>query len=413
MRQRYLVAVKLAETFFRGLFVLICTYNLPLESAGRFGFYVTFVSLCVFFLGFERHIDIQRQVAGLSPLAVKKRMAEALKFFLVQYSAALLLLGFAVLLLGIPIGAAVLFMAIVVGEHISTQAYLAVLIAPTIYPLFLAVTFKSAVQLLAVLYPLWQGDAYLSPQYVYVIWAIASVGLALFTAIAGLLWGRNRVPDSGDELPYQTVAKQYYASAYHFLIGFVAVAMLQFDRLVIGIMLSATDAGVYFRHIALGGLALQLFNIVSYTRVAPQVFQLGRGLARARASEVVTTEYRRFALFIIAATGLSLVANKLMGNPAQRFHLEPFVLCLIMVGLLFRSSADYQGLLLLTTQSDGLVLRNQVASLVVGTACVFLLSWSFQLQGAFVGTLLAPMMYFFLNRKFAMLRFRQIESHQQ
>lgn len=410
MRQRYLVGTKLAETLFRGLFVLICIYKLPLESAGRFGLYVTFVSLCVFGLGFERYIDTQRQVAGLSPSAVRKRMAETLKFFLVQYSVALLLLGFAVLLLGVPIGAAVLFMAVVVGEHISTQAYLAVLIAPTIYPLLLAVTVKSAVQLLAVLYPLWQGEAYLSLQYVYEVWVSASMCLALFAAVGGSLWRRNRVRDSGDELPHQTVAKQYRASAYHFLIGVVAVAMLQLDRLVIGTMLSATDAGIYFRHITLGGLALQLFNIVSYTRVAPQVFQLGRGLAWARASDVVTTEYRRFALFVIAAAGLSLIANKLMGNPAQRFHLEPSLLCIITVGVLFRASADYQGLLLLTTKSDGLVLRNQIASLVVGTACVLFLSWSFQLQGAFVGTLLAPMMYFFLNRKFAMSRFRQIES---
>jgi len=413
MRQRYLVGTKLAETLFRGLFFLICIYKLPLESAGRFGLYVTFVSLCVFVLGFERYIDTQRQVAGLSPSAVRRRMADSLKFFLVQYCAALLLMGFAVLLLGFPVSAVMLFMAVVVGEHISTQAYLAVLIAPRIYPLLLAAAVKNAVQLIAVLYPLWQGDAYLSPQYVYEIWVTASIGLALFTAVAGLLWGRNRTPCSGDELPHQTVAQQYHASAYHLLIGVVAVAMLQMDRLVIGTTLSATDTGIYFRHIALGGLALQVFNIVSYTRVAPQIFQLGRGLAWDRASDVVTKEYRRFALLMIAAAGLSLFANQLIGNPAQRFHLEPYFLCLVIAGVLFRASADYQGLLLLTMKCDSQVLRNQIVAVVVGTACLLLLSWSFQLQGAFVGAMLLSVVYYFLNRKFAMSRIRQIESSQQ
>jgi hypothetical protein len=413
MRQRYLVGIKLAETVFRGLFVLICTYKLPLESAGRFGLYVALVSLCVFGLGFERYIDTQRQVAGLSPSAVRQRMADTLKFFFTQYCGGLLLLGLSVLLLDIPVRTAGLFMAAVVGEHISTQAYLAVLIAPRTYPLLLAVTAKNALQLLAVLYPLWQGGTYLVPQYVYEIWATASIGLTLFAALGWWMWARRSMPLSGDELPQQAVVQQYHASAYHFLIGLVGVAMLQMDRLVVGITLPAADTGIYFRHIALGGLALQVFNIASYTRVAPHVFQLGRGLAWTRASEVVTTEYRRFALFIIATAGLSLFANQLMGDLVQRFHLEPSLLWFVTVGVLFRASADYQGLLLLAAKCDRLLLCNQIATVAIGTACVLFLSWSFKLHGAFVGAMLASMVYFFLNRKFAMTHYRQLESAPQ
>jgi len=413
MRQRYLVGTKLAETLFRGLFVLICIYQLPLETAGHFGLYVTLVTLSVFGLGFERYIDTQRQVAGLSSSAVMQRMTDTLKFFLVQYCAALLLLGFMVLLLDIPVSTAGLFMIVVVGEHISTLAYLAVLIAPRTYPLLLAATAKNAGQLLAVLYPLWHGKAYLSPQYVYEIWATASIGLVLFAAVGGLLWGCNRPPRAGDELPHQTVARQYQASAYHLVIGLVAVVMLQMDRLVIGTTLSATDIGIYFRHITLGGLALQVFNIASYTRIAPEVFRSARSHHWKAASGSVAIEYRRFALVVIATIGLSLFANQLMGNPAQRFKIEPSLLCLVTVGVLFRASADYQGLLLLAAKCDRLLLRNQIAAVAIGSACLLLLSWSFQLQGAFVGTMLASMMYFFLNRKFAISRFRQLESSSQ
>lgn len=85
MRQRYLVGTKLLETLSRGLFVLVCTYRLPLEEAGRFGLLATVIGLLSFVLGFERQIDMQRQIAGRSSSAIRRRMADTLRFFRAHY----------------------------------------------------------------------------------------------------------------------------------------------------------------------------------------------------------------------------------------------------------------------------------------------------------------------------------------
>ena len=45
MRQRVILGTKLFETVARGVFVLSCTYRLPLVDAGQFGLGVTLIGL--------------------------------------------------------------------------------------------------------------------------------------------------------------------------------------------------------------------------------------------------------------------------------------------------------------------------------------------------------------------------------
>lgn len=66
-----------------------CTYALPLEDAGRFGLAATIIGLLAFVLGYERYIDLQRQIAGRSSLAIRCRLAETLKFYGVHYAVVL------------------------------------------------------------------------------------------------------------------------------------------------------------------------------------------------------------------------------------------------------------------------------------------------------------------------------------
>jgi hypothetical protein len=408
MRQRYLVGTKLLETFSRGLFVLVCTYRLPLEEAGRFGLLATIIGLLSFGLGFERQIDVQRQIAGRSSSAIRRRLGDTLRFFRTHYLLVLPLSMLVATLAGVPAWTLGLATIVVIGEHICNQGYQAVLLSSRAFPLLVATATKSTLQLLAVTYFSWQEPDAFTTLAILEVWAVASV---IYLGVAGfwwLSWTREPLPQQGDELSAQGVFLQYQASSFHFLIGAIAVAALQIDRLLISGLLGPADIGLYFRHVTLTSLAFQVFNIASFNRVAPSIYQQARQKAWKRCAQVVRTEYARFALLFSGAVALALLADHALGRPSQRLGLEVSFLLIITAAVLLRTAADYKGLLLLSLGGDRALLRNQACAVVLGGAGLFLLSWAYSLPGAFIGAALMPMLYFLFNSVSVRGRYSQL-----
>jgi hypothetical protein len=409
MRQRYLVGTKLLETFSRGLFVLVCIYLLPLEEAGRFGLLATIIGLLSFCLGFERQIDVQRQIAGRSSSAIRRRLGDTLRFFRTHYLLVLPLSMLVATLAGVPAWMLGLATTVVIGEHISNQGYQAVLLSHRAFPLLVASATKSTLQLLAVTYFSWKEPDAFTMLAILEVWAVASV---IYLGVAGfwwLSWTREPLPLQGDELPVQGFFLQYQASSFHFLIGAIAVAALQIDRLLISGLLGPSDTGLYFRHVTLMSLAFQVFNIASFNRVAPGIYQQARQKAWKRCAQVVRTEYARFALLFSGAVALALLADHALGHPSRRLGLEASFLLIITAAVLLRTAADYKGLLLLSLGGDRALFRNQACAVVLGGAGLFLLSWAYSLPGAFIGAVLMPMLYFLFNSLSVRGRYSQLD----
>lgn len=409
MRQRYLVGTKLLETLSRGLFVLVCTYRLPLEEAGRFGLLATIIGLLSFGLGFERQIDVQRQIAGRSPSAIRQRLGDTLRFFRAHYLLVLPLSMLVATLAGVSAWTLCLATMVVIGEHLSNQGYQAVLLNPRAFPLLVATATKSTLQLLAVSYLSWREPDALTMLAILQVWAVSSL---VYLGVAGVWWvswRREPLPLQGDELPTQTIFLQYQASSFHFLIGAVAVAALQTDRLLISGLLGPTDIGIYFRHITLTSLAFQVFNIASFNRVAPSIYQLARQKAWKRCAQVVRIEYARFALIFAGSVSLALLADHALDHPSRRLGLEASFLIIITAAVLLRTAADYKGLLLLSLGGDRALFRNQTSAVVLGGAGLFLLSWAYSLPGAFIGAALTPMLYFLFNSLSVQGRYSQLD----
>lgn len=408
IRQRHLVGTKLLETLCRGLFVLVCTYQLPLEEAGRFGMLATVIGLLSFGLGFERQIDMQRQIAGRSSSAIRRRLADTIRFFGAHYLLVLSISMLTATLVGVPAWLLTLITVVLIGEHLSNQAYQAVLLNSRAFPLLVAASAKNSLQLLAVLYLSWREPEAFTALSILQVWALASVGYVAIAGVWWLRWVQEPIALQGDELPTQTILLQYQASSFHFLIGAVAVAALQIDRLLIAGALTPIDIGVYFRHVTLASLAFQVFNIASFSRVAPGVYQLARQKAWGRAAQVVRIEYTRFALLFASSVALALVADQMLGNPTRRLGLEATFLMIITVAVLLRTAADYKGLELLSMGGDQALFHNQATAVVVGAGGLLLLSWRYHLPGAFLGSVLTPMFYFLLNRLSVKRRYGQI-----
>jgi hypothetical protein len=410
MRQRYLVGTKLLETLSRGMFVLVCTYRLPLEEAGRFGLLATVIGLLSFGLGFERQIDMQRQIAGRSSSAIRRRMADTLRFFRAHYLLVLPISMLAATLAGVSAWPLMLATLVVIGEHLSNQAYQAVLLNPRAFPLLVAASVKNSLQLLAVLYLSWREPEALTALSILQVWALASIGYIAIAGVWWLRWAREHIALQGDELPTQTIWLQYQASSFHFLNGAVAVAALQIDRLLIAGALAPIDIGIYFRHVTLTSLAFQVFNIASFNRVAPGVYQLARQKAWGRAAQIVRIEYMRFAMLFAGSVTLVLVADQMLGNPTRRLGLEGNFMMIITIAVLLRTAADYKGLMLLSMGGDQALFRNQTTAVVVGAGGLLLLSWHYHLPGAFLGSVLTPLFYFLLNRLSVKRRYGQLET---
>lgn len=410
MRQRHLVGTKLLDTVTRGLFVLICTYRLPLEEAGRFGLLATVIGLLSFVLGYERQIDMQRQIAGRSPSAIRLRMVDTLRFFRAHYLVVLPITMLATTCAGVSAWTLTLATIVVVGEHLANQAYQAVLLNPRAFPLLVASSAKNSMQLLVVLFLSWRGRESLTALSILQVWAMAAIGYASIAAIWWWRWMLEPLPVQNDELPSQTLGEQYRASALHFLVGLVAVAALQIDRLLVGGTLDAAEIGVYFRNVALAGLALQIYNIASYNRVAPVIYQHVREGCWQRGAEVVKAEYVRFALIFSSLVVLAMLLDHLLGYPARKLGVHSLFVLIMTAGVLLRTAADYKGLLLLSLGGDKALFRNQASAVLLGAAGLFLLSWAFRLPGAFLGAMLTPLFYYLLNRLSVQRRYSQLEN---
>ena len=396
MRQRVILGTKLFETVARGVFVLTCTYRLPLVDAGQFGLGVTLIGLAAVLLGYERQLDVQRAVAGAEPGVIRRRLSDTLRFFSAHMAWLLPLLACALWRgFGWSPHHVALAVVIIISELASNQSYQATLVSPRIYPLQAIAAVRHGVLAAgALLLTALEPGSFTIDR---ILWWWASVSLLALPA-AGWVWSvRLRLPAGSGAQQRQGIAQQYGASRLHFMVGVVAVAALQADRVVVGAALEPADIGTYFRNVMLAGLALQVFSIVSFGRVAPAVYAMARAQNMDGVRRKVWREYTGFSLATLALLGLALSINGLAGYPASRLGVSGVFLSVLMLGVLLRAAADYTGLLLLAPRADRAVFRNQLMAVLVGVGILMALAYRFGLPGAIAGALPTSLAYLGLN----------------
>lgn len=398
-RQRYIVGFKLAEVLGRGLFVVFCTYRLPLKEAGEFGLVATLLSLAAFALSYERHIAVMREVAGARPAHIHQRLCETLRFQLLHAGWVLPLLALlAALWFGWPAAQLVLLLPILLAEFVANQAYQVVLIeARRVSLLFWAALRSISLPLVAVL-GAWHLKEHFSLVWMLNAWAALS---AIFLVLMIGAWRANAPRPDGTNpksaLPPKSATAMYRESALHFVIGAVAVAALQFDRVIVGLSLGSEAIGLYFRHVTLAALLMQFFNVVFFSRVAPGVYALVRDCQPARAESLIRMEYRRFALLTLSGATLALGLDHAYDLPSSRFGLVHEYVAILGLAVLLRTAADFVGLLMLARAQDAAVLRNQAGAVCLGGIFLLFLANALGLLGALCGALVAPFVYLFLN----------------
>lgn len=397
LRDLYLVVVKLIDVAARAGFVLTATYGLQIEQAGQFGLIVTLVGLFAFAFNFERHIDIQRRTAGEHHTIFDRAVTAALGFFAFNWALMVPIFIVAVMMLThIGWGLVGLAVVVVVAEHLSNQAYQYALISPRYYPLLLVVTVKNIILLAIILGAAVFAHDRFDLEFVLAAWAIGAV---VCTGALAVLWVRMR-----DALPRVEpfrlsvdILGQHKASATHFVLGLVAILILQYDRLAVGAFLPLDQVGLYFRHTLLVSLAYQAFNVISFNRITPAIF----AEAKTRDIDHLYGRVKREYLKTLVGTPLLLacawIANVITGGVyAEKFHLSLLLMGVMLAGFMLRAAADFHALILNARHREAVVLRQQAIAFAVGAVLLGLLTWRFGVYGAAAATVMTSALYLIL-----------------
>lgn len=395
-----LVGLKVVDIAGRSGFVLVATYALPIAQAGQFGLIVTLTTLFAFVSGFERHLDIQRRVAGEDRRVVERAVSRAVRFFAFNWLATLpIYLLIVVLWSGTGWAQAAPMLIVVIGEHLATQTYNLSVMSRRYFPLIALVAVKNATLFGFIAHRALLTEQGLDVGFALNAWACAS---ALGVAGAAIIWVRLRQPDP--ERPRfdfrSDLFSQHRASLTHFVIGVVAVLMLQYDRLAVTALLGLEGGGRYFRHAILASLAYQAFNVACFTRISPGIFVLARQQPVRAVQLRLMREYR----WVLAGAAALLIfawsADALTGSVySDQFHVSLGIMSLMMLGFVVRAAADFQGLILNARHQEGRLLRQQGAAFAVGAVAVGLLTWRFGLVGAVAANVLGSALYLFLNHR--------------
>ncbi|WP_374943858.1 lipopolysaccharide biosynthesis protein [Sphingomonas sp.] len=393
----YLVAIKLIEIFARAGFVAGITYSLGLSAAGQFGLVVTLIGLFALGFGWERHIDIQRRMAGEPEPTFDGMVAATVPFWGFNYTlmlpAFLLIAAFMAKLNALQL---LLAASVVVAEHIANQAYQMSLIDRRYRRLVNLVAIKNLAVLAVALPDMLFASSRLTLNFVLSAWAIASV-ISTVAIVVG--WQRIRK----DTRPASRLAwrghirGQHRASFTHFRIGVVAFLMLQYDRLAVGTFAGLADAGIYFRHVLLIFFGYQLYTVASFNRITPAIFRVAKVEPVASLVRRLRREYLVLLSLAVGAAVASIALDLALDRAiSTKYHLDYLLAAVLLTGTMLRIAADFAGMVVNARLREKMLGRAQLIAFACGGMMLAGSTWKFGILGAAIANVATSAVYLFL-----------------
>lgn len=396
----FLVIIKFIEVFTRAAFVVGTTYSLRLDNAGQFGVVATLVGLFAFAFNWERQVDIQRRNAGLHPSIFDRAVAAALPFW--GFNQLLMMpvfIGLCWAMASLTPLQLALAAVIVSCEHVANQTYTMALISPR-YTAFLGIVAGKNVAVLAAVLPfVLLFPSKLTLDYGLAVWAI---GQAVCAAAVFALWfvRKENAPHEDGLTRWQRIFAQHRASFTHFQIGFVAILMLQYDRLVVRALVPLDETGIYFRHILIVSFVYQFFNVASFNRVMPTIFAAARTESDAQLFARLRPEIVRMFAVVGFGFAVAVAIDDVLGQAiTSKYHLSVLFAGVLTLAALIRIVADFTGMVCNARMREGLVLRQQLATFAATAPLLALLTHFYGIGGAVAATLASSLLYLALIRR--------------
>jgi len=338
--------LKLLDIASRSFFVLVVLYTLPAAHAGQFGLLLTVIALYAFVCGYERYVDIQRNIVGAENSEAVVLFLSALRFYITNY---VLWLPLLVLLLvywiGISYSLVCFVVLVAVGEHLSNEFYRMAVVSNKNKMIVFVLMLKNLALLLYVVI----GNAFYGGwdelDSLLHVWAF----LSLLGLIASLFMYVAKIDGFGELLETSKVEykKQCQRSYTHFRLGLLALLSLQADRLIAGSFLSLEEAGAYFRNLFLAMSAYQVMNVVSYNKIIGSVYGcLKLHDVSGAYSYIKVQRYLYLGLTILAVPVLFVFENFIGFSSLGMEGVDPYYITFILMALLLRGYADFNSMVL-------------------------------------------------------------------
>lgn len=389
----YLVFIKFIEVFTRAGLVVGVTYSLGLADAGRFGVTATLIGLFAFAFNWERQVDIQRRTVGLGDAALDRAVKDAIPFW--AFNQMLLLPVFvlaAAVLARLSLLQLLLAALIVSGEHVANQTYQVALLTRRYWSFLVIVAAKNTAVLVVVLPFILFAPSRLTLTFVLATWA---VGQSVCVVAVAWLWRARSRPAPATRTGFnKRILDQHRASFTHFKLGVVAILSLQFDRLTVGALASLAETGTYFRHVLIVSFVYQFFNVASYNRVLPRVFEA----ARTASVSMLLVPIRRELVMVVSVVVFGLVVALTVdvatgGAISARYHLSVQLALLLLLGALLRITADFASLICNARHREALILKNQFVAFGVGATLLVVLTFRFGITGTAIASMIGSGTY--------------------
>ncbi len=395
------IIVRLVEIASRaGVVILPIYFGLTLADVGIYNTLLALISLFAFAFNFERHYDIQRRSVGEDQAYFDRKVTDALYFYGFNYLTMMpLFVALVAVETHVSMGLIALVAIIVIGEHLCTQTYQFAMVNARYLMLQVIVPLRNMLTLALLGWLYWQHKGQLTLPLLLGVWASCSA--VTIMAIAAIwLSIRKPTPRTAPFSLQSVVFSQHRASFTHFLIGLVAMLVIQGDRLLLPNLLAKDLVGVYARHGTVVAFGYQLFNIMSNNRILPEVFRLTRHGEMEAGRRIYIREWLRVASAVAALAVLLLTANLLTrGVYAAKFHIHPEYLLLMLLGFVLRAAADLHALPLHATHHERAILKNQLGSFVLVVVLMVGLTPWLGILGTIMATLSGAALYAALNLK--------------
>lgn len=391
---------KLVDIAARSLFVLLALYALPIRSAGQFGLALTLIGFFAFAASFERYPDLQRRMVGASEEGCDRLIISAWRMYFANYAGCVpILLALLIGWVDLPATWALAYVVIAIGEHVAGEVYRIALIAPRHRAMLLVTVAKNLLLLAAVASILVVAPERFSLEWLIFIWS--GLSLASIVAVASTFTRTWIFPSvaraSGAGL---SVWHQLKASRTHFMIGLVAVALLQSDRLIVGSLTSLEESGAYFRHVLLATFAYQVFNVASYGRVAARVYHHVKSGQPGAARQVVYHELAWLTPGAVAIVALFYLLSS-VSLPVEALNdVNPHYLAGLTAAYWVRACADFNALLLNGAYSERSVFIAQFATLLATVPLNLALTYLIGIPGTVMTFAMAACLYYLISRAY-------------
>lgn len=391
---------KLFEVTSRSLFILTILYFFPVESAGKFGFVLLLFGFFAIFYGFERYISLQREIINESDQAVNIKLVSTLRFYIFNFLISAPFLT--ILLYNYGIHSVILILSCLLisfSEHISNAAYNISVVYDTYLIAMPVIIIKNILMFLLGIFLILfkQKD---SIEIIIYCWAILSfVQLFIFSK-----WFSNSLTRHGVRFwsnGLHEMTGHYKIAKINFLIGLISVLSLQCDRLIVGYSFDSYFTGIYFRHVSLISIAYQLFNIVSYNRLVPEIFLAAKTQPFSHLRKIIFSEFKKITILLFGLTILFLIGyyfflDKLFAS----FHLDLYIILSLLGIFYIKIYADFQGMILNALNLELKICIFQFITMLCSVVLMLLLIPILKVNGvllaSFTGTLFyAMIMYFY------------------